>query len=213
MSLFPTPLRALSVTTALVLLSACGGGVGEALSGGSAAADALDPTSRDRLSYAEIADVAKEVNDGYNAVSITPKNQVPTSGRADYYGAVGGNVTVAGNRTRVGGLMGLGVDFGANRVGGRAGNFVTSSGDRIDGSLAVRNGVLNRTSNSQQVAIFADVDGTLRSSADERIVVDARLRESGFKGPNAEYIGGSVEGDVRVNGVPGSIDMRAQLER
>ena len=208
---FVTAPRALSLTAALALLSACGGS--GALSGASAAADALDPSSRDRLSYAEIAEVARDVNDGYNAVAITPKAQVPNSGRADYYGAVGGTVSVAGNNTRVGGLMGLGVDFGANRVGGRLGNFVTARGEEIDGSLAVRNGVLNRTSNSRQVAIFADVDGTLRSAAGERIVVDARLRESGFKGPNAEYIGGSVEGDIRVDGVPGSVDMRAQLQR
>lgn len=209
---FVTAPRALSLTAVLALLSACGS-TGGALNGGSTAADALDPNSRDRLTYAEIAEVAKDVNDGYNAVSITPKAQVPTAGTADYYGAVGGTLSVAGQNTRVGGLMGLGVNFGTNRVGGRLGNFVTARGDRLDGTLAVTNGVLNRTSNSSQVAIFGDVDGVLQSQANERIVVDARLRESGFKGPNVDYIGGSIEGDVRVNGIAGDIDMRAQLQR
>ncbi|RYH03255.1 hypothetical protein EU805_05900 [Salipiger sp. IMCC34102] len=204
--------RALFAAGALVLMSACGGG-GSALQGGAAAADALESAPRDRLTFAEIADVAAEVNDGYNDVPITPKSQVPTAGRADYFGAVGGDIVVGRNRTEVAGVMGLGVDFAANRVGGRLSNFVTRDGDEITGSLGVNNGVLNRQSNSRQVAIFGDVDGTLRSAAGERIVVDARLRESGFKGRNVEYIGGSVEGGVNVDGQPGSIDMRAQLER
>ena len=212
MTIFST--RALFATGALALMTACGSGGGlDTPTGAAAAADALANQGTDRLTFAEIADVAEDVNDAYNAVSITPKAQVPTARRADYFGAVGGDVVVGNNSTQVGGLMGLGVDFAANRVGGRISNLVTDEGDAIRGSLAVNNGILNRQSNSRQVAIFADVDGTLRSSAGERIVVDARLRESGFKGPNVEFVGGSVEGDVSVDGVPGTIDMRAQLQR
>ncbi|MBS1304185.1 hypothetical protein [Loktanella sp. SALINAS62] len=196
---------------ALGALSACSGG--SAVTGGAAAAKALDPQVNSRLDFAEIATVAKDVNDGYAAASITPKSLVPTTGRATYNGAVGGNLSVPGRTTDVAGLMQLGVDFGANRVGGTLGNFVTRDGAEIDGTLSVNNGVLNRTSNSRQVAIFADVDGNLRSASGERIAVDARLRESGFKGDNVEFVGGKIQGDIAVNGVGGSIDLNAQLER
>ncbi|SEQ26453.1 hypothetical protein SAMN05428995_103402 [Loktanella sp. DSM 29012] len=202
------------VAIALAALAACsGGGGGGAVTGGAAAARALDPQVNDRLDFAEIAQVAEDVNDGYAAASITPKSLVPTAGRATYSGAVGGALSVPGRSTDVAGLMQLGVDFGANRVGGTLGNFVTRDGSEIDGVLTVNNGILNRTSNSQQVAIFGDVDGNLRSASGERIAVDARLRESGFKGRDVEFVGGKIQGDINVDGVRGAIDLDAQLER
>ena len=198
----------LKVTSAIVVacgLSACGGtGV---------PVTTTNPQPAERLTFTEIADIAGDVNAGYNAVPITPKSFVPTAGGATYSGAVGGTIGVQGNVTDVAGIMSVDVDFGRNQIGGLMGNFVTRAGDDIDGTLALRNGVLNRRSNSQQVAIFGDVTGNLRSAAGEAISVDARLRNSGFRGNNVEYIGGDIEGDIYVDGVRGDIDLRTQLER
>lgn len=171
------------------------------------------PAPVERLSFNEIADVAQDVNDGFNAVDITPKDLVPQRGFASFDGAVGGTFAVQGNVTEVGGLMQADVDFGRNRIDGQLGNFVTQNGDDLDGTLRLRNGVLNRQSNSRQVAIFADVDGNLRSAAGEFINVDARLRNAGFKGDRVDFIGGDITGDIFVDGVRGDIDMRTQLER
>ncbi len=199
-----TQRKIIPATLALAMLAACGGtGVPVATN---------NPTPA-RLNFNEIADIAADVNSGYNAVGITPKSFVPTSGSATYTGAVGGDLSVSGNVTDVAGVMEMNVDFGTDRVGGLLGNFVTRAGDDIDGTLALSNGVLNRRSNSQQVAIFSDVDGNLRSAAGERIVVDARLRNSGFKGNNVEFVGGDITGDIYVDGVRGSIDLDTQLER
>lgn len=182
--------------------------------GGTTVPIAEDPIPEvDRLSFNEIADVAADVNQGFNAVSVTPKDFVPLSGSATYSGAVGGTLSVQGNVTEVGGLMQTDVDFRRDRVNGVVGNFVTAAGDDIDGTLGLRNGVLNRQSNSQQVAIFADVDGNLRSAAGEFISVDAKLRNAGFKGDNVEFLGGDIEGDIFVDGVRGNIDLRTQQER
>lgn len=190
---------------AFAVLAACGG---------TTVPIADDPFPEpERLNFNEIADVAADVNQGFNAVSITPKDLVPQSGSATYAGAVGGTLSVQGNVTEIGGLMQTDVDFRRDTVEGAVGNFVTAAGDDIDGTLGLRNGVLNRQSNSQQVAIFADVDGSLRSAAGEFISVDARLRNAGFKGNNAEFLGGDIEGDIFVDGVRGSIDLRTQQER
>ncbi len=186
-------------------LAACGGtGVPVATT---------NPVPAERLSFSEIADIADEVNGGFNAVAITPKALVPTAGGATYSGAVGGTIAVQGNVTDVAGVMAMDVDFGRDEVGGLLGNFVTRAGDDIDGTLSLRNGVLNRRSNSQQVAIFADVNGNLRSAAGENLSVDARLRNSGFKGNNVAFVGGDIEGDIYVDGVRGDLDLRTQLER
>ena len=165
------------------------------------------------FSFAEIADIAADVIDGYNDVDITAKSRVPLSGGATYAGAVGGEFLVGGRTTDVAGLMELDVDFRRDRVGGLVGNLVTREGDDIDGILSVRNGVLNRQSNSQQVAIFADVDGSLRSAAGENIRVDGRLRNAGFKGRDVRYVGGDIEADVNVDGRSGTLDLDVQLER
>lgn len=194
-----------AMTVTLISLAACGGTT--------VPINTPDPEPVNRLSYNQIADIAEDVNGGFNAVDITPKTFVPMRGSATYSGAVGGTFAVQGNVTEVGGLMTADVDFGRNRVDGALGNFVTANGDDLDGTLDLRNGVLNRQSNSRQVAIFADVDGNLRSAAGEFINVDARLRNSGFKGDNVEFIGGDIEGDIFVDGVRGTIDMRTQLER
>ncbi len=172
-----------------------------------------NPVPATPLTFAEIADIADDVNVGFNAVPITPKALVPNAGGATYEGAVGGTIAVQGNVTDVAGVMAVDVDFGRDQVGGLLGNFVTRAGDDIDGTLSLRNGVLNRQSNSQQVAIFADVDGNLRSAAGEFIEVDARLRNSGFKGNNVEFIGGDIQGDIYVDGVRGDLDLSTQLER
>ena len=172
-----------------------------------------NPTAGGSLSYSQIADIAADVNVGYNRETITPKYQVPQAGGATYSGAVGGTVDVQGNVTDVAGLMAVDVDFGRDSVGGVLGNFVTEAGDDIDGTLSLNNGILNRQSNSQQVAIFADVDGNLRSAAGEFIHVDARLLNSGFKGDYVEYVGGDIIGDIYVDGVRGDLDLRTQLER
>jgi len=188
---------------ALAILSACGG------SGGGV----VGPISPDPLTFSQIVDLAEDVNIGYNAVDITPKNDVPIGGAARFSGPVGGDLTVGRRVTDVAGVMYLDVDFGRDRVSGRVGNLVTRAGDPISGALSVRDGSLNRTSNSQQVAIFADVDGTLRSAAGERIDVDARLRNSGFKGRDVRFVGGDIEGDIWVDGQRGEIDLDLQLER
>ncbi|MEY1555083.1 hypothetical protein AB3Y40_05560 [Yoonia sp. R2331] len=193
--------------SALALLGLCAcGGTGTPVT-------TTNPVPSAALSFAEIADIADDVNRGYNAVGITPKAQVPISGGATYQGAVGGTVAVQGNVTDVAGVMAMDVDFSRDRVGGLLGNFVTRAGDPIDGTLSLNNGVLNRQSNSQQVAIFADVDGNLRSAAGEFITVDARLRNSGFKGNDVQFIGGDITGDIYVDGVRGDLDLRTQLER
>ncbi len=193
--------------TFLVALTLCAcGGTGTPVA-------TTNPPPTEALSFADIADIAEDVNVGYNAVSITPKSQVPIAGGATYSGAVGGNIAVQGNVTDVAGVMAVDVDFGRDQVGGLLGNFVTRNGDNIDGTLRLRNGVLNRQSNSQQVAIFAGVDGTLRSAAGERLEVDARLRNSGFKGNNVEFIGGDITGDIYVDGVRGDLDLSTQLSR
>ena len=190
---------------AAATLAACGGSSTPIVNG-------PQPTP-DPLSFREIADIAADVNAGYNRESITPKSLVPVGGSATYRGAVGGDITVGSNVTDVAGLMEMDVDFRSDRVGGLLGNFVTRGGDQIDGTLSVRNGVLNRRSNSQQVAIFGDVDGNLRSAAGEDMVVDARIRNSGFKGRNVEFVGGDIEGDIFVDGARGTLDLDLQLER
>ena len=195
---------AIPTLLALGLVAACGGNTVPVVN------NTPDP---DPLQFREIADIAGDINTGYNAVDITPKSLVPFGGSATYAGAVGGEFAVGGRVTDVAGLMELDVDFGRDRVGGLVGNMVTRAGDDIDGTLSVRNGVLNRQSNSQQVAIFADVDGNLRSAAGEDIIVDGRLRNAGFKGRNVEYVGGDIDADVLVDGERGTLDLDLQLER
>lgn len=196
-----TPILALVAATAL---TACGGTGTPVVTN--------DPTPADRLSFTEIADISADIFDGLEDETATPKNFVPTAGRATYAGAVGGDLSVDGNTTDIAAVMEMDVDFATDRVGGLIGNFVTRAGDDIDGTLALRGGNLNRVSNSREVAIFSDVDGTLRSAAGERIDVDARL-VGGFAGDNVEYVGATIDGDIFVDGRRGVIDAATQLER
>ena len=182
----------LSLTAAaLALLGACGG------------TTVPLPTGNDRLRLSEIQDIEQSISAGYNDTATTPKAFVPVSGGATYNGYVAGNLAVPGKTTDVAGLAQVGVNFGTNRVGGTVGNFVTAAGNDIDGTLSVRNGVLNRTLNSSQVTILADVDGTLRT-ANETISVVGGVNQGGFKGNNAQYMGLPMKGNIAVNGPGGT---------
>ena len=192
MSVFRIP--AVASLGALALLAACGGTP-------STVANNPGPVAPDnaRLSLSEIRDVQRSISPGYNAASITPKSQVPVSGGANYLGYVQGDITVPGRRTDVSGLMEMGVDFGANRVGGTVGNFVTSGGAPIDGNLSLRNGVLDRQLNSNQVTIRSGVDGTLRTGAGETVTMNGAITNGGFKGRNGAYAGVPMNGNVAIS--------------
>ncbi|MFZ3581272.1 hypothetical protein ACOI1H_03750 [Loktanella sp. DJP18] len=193
---------------ALAALAACGGTT-VPLPGNSAAfpGDNLLPAGGSgRLSLSEIQTVAGKLAPGYNAASVTPKAAVPVSGSSNYLGYVAGDLTAA-NRVPVSGLAQVGVNFGTNRVGGTIGNFVDSQGTDLGGTLAIRNGVLNRNLNASQVSILGDVGGTLTYGS-QTIGVDGRItdgsgRNGGFKGSSGQYIGFPMEGNISVNGRPG----------
>ncbi|WP_394152687.1 hypothetical protein [Loktanella salsilacus] len=184
--------RAAISVTALAALAACGG-AGVPVS----TPAPLPDTSR--LSIAEIQSVQRQIAPAYNAVGITPKQQVPTSGGSSYLGYVTGDLTVPGRRTDVAGLMQMGVNFGTDRIGGTAGNFVTSDGAPIDGVLTLSNGRLDRGVNRSQVTIRSDVDGTLYTGAGETVRVDGVMTNGGFKGSTGQFIGAPMYGDITVS--------------
>ena len=175
------------------------------------------PSAGNRLSLAEVRSIAADIRPGYDAAGITPKRDVPTRGGASYTGYVAGTLEVPGRTTDVAGLMEMGVDFSRNEVGGRVGNFVTSTGKPLDGLLTLRDGRLNRTLNSSQVTIQSDVNGTLTSGAGERIAVDAEIARGGFKGRNGAYAGVPIDGSIVIdNGRTierGVIDIEGALVR
>ena len=200
-------MRPLLTFAALATLAACGG-AGVPVTNN----PPVNPSPGDALSYGEIADISDEIFQGIRDESATPKADVPLSGRANYAGTVGGELSVGGRDTTIAALMQMDVDFNTDRVGGLIGNVVTRGGSEIDGTLSLRNGTLNRRSNSREVAIFSDVGGTLRSQAGERIDVDANL-VGGFAGRNVDYVGATIDGNISVDGQRGTIDARTALER
>jgi hypothetical protein len=188
------PLRTALSLTALALMTACGG------TGVPVTTSPLPQVpSNSRLSLAEIKDIADDIGPVYSRVSETPKQQVPVTGGASYLGYVQGDMAVPGRRTDVSGLMEMGVDFGANRVGGTVGNFVTSAGAPIDVVLTLSRGRLDRNLNTSYVTIVSDVDGTLRTGAGETVRVDGAMTNGGFKGSNGQFIGAPMQGNIIVN--------------
>ncbi len=186
------PLRTAISVTALAVMTACGGA-------GVPVTTLPQVPNNSRLSLAEIQSVQQQIAPAYNAVSITPKQQVPVSGGSNYLGYVTGDLSVPGRRTDVAGVMQMGVDFSTDRVGGTAGNFVTSQGAPIDGVLTLSNGRLDRDLNRSQVTIRSDVDGTLRTGAGETVRVDGVMTNGGFKGASGQFIGAPMYGDITVS--------------
>ena len=203
------PILSVAVVAATTALTACSG---TDLAGGAGGPIVTTPTPNDRLSYREVANISDDIFQGIRDESPTAKANVPTSGGASYGGTMGAELDVAGRQTDIAALMQMDVDFGRDRVGGIIGNVVTSDGYDVDGVLTLRNGNLNRRSNSREVAIFSGVEGNLTSAAGERITVDADL-VGGFAGRNVDYVGATIDGNVFVDGRQGTIDGAAALER
>lgn len=185
------PTRFVASLTALVIVAACGGTTVP-----TTPVAPVKPVNPDRLSLREIQQVEREIKPGYDAARVTPKAQVPASGQATYSGYVAGNMTVPTGRTDVAGVMVMGVDFTNNRVGGTVGNLVTSDNRKLDGTLGLRNGVLDRRQNGSQVTIRSDVDGRLTDAAGDTYVLDGAITRGGFKGSRGQYAGVPMTGSV-----------------
>ncbi|SEM82312.1 hypothetical protein SAMN04488003_10550 [Loktanella fryxellensis] len=179
------PIRFLASLSALVVVAACGG-----------TTVPTTPVDPDRLSLREIKRVESEIRPGYDAARVTPKAQVPVSGQATYAGYVAGDMSLPTGNTDVAGVMVMGVDFTNNRVGGTVGNFVTSRNEEMDGTLSLRNGVLDRRLNSSQVTIRSDVDGRLVDESGDTYVLDGAITRGGFKGSSGQYVGVPMTGSV-----------------
>ncbi|SFL01353.1 hypothetical protein SAMN04488004_10657 [Loktanella salsilacus] len=186
------PLRTAISVTALAVMTACGGA-------GVPVTTLPQVPDNSRLSLAEIQSVQEQIAPAYDRTDPTLKQQVPVSGGSNYLGYVTGDLSVPGRRTDVAGVMQMGVDFSTDRVGGTAGNFVTSQGAPIDGVLTLSNGRLDRDLNRSQVTIRSDVDGTLRTGAGETVRVDGVITNGGFKGSSGQFIGAPMYGDITVS--------------
>lgn len=196
-----TALTRYVVPLALMSLAACNG-----------AAVSEAPKPADPLTRTEIARISDDVFDGVRFETATPKHLVPTNGQAEYSGTLRADLVAPGVRSDIAGLIDMGVDFRTNRVGGIAGNFVESDGDRIDGVLTLRGGVLDRRINSREVAILSGLGGQLIGPGGERIDVDADL-SGGFAGRDVGFIGAEFDGDAVVDGQRGTITGATALEQ
>ena len=188
------PAKAALTLSALALMAACGG-TGVPVSSVPTIPNPAQPGTR--LSLNEIQTIQRNLGPAYSAAAQTPKSQVPVSGGATYRGYVAGDFTVPGRSTDVAGVMQMGVDFGANRVGGTVGNFVTANGAPIDGVLSLRNGRIDRS--RTYATILSDVGGTLTTSAGETVRVDGSVTRGGFKGANGQYAGVPMNGGILVD--------------
>ncbi|MBU2358528.1 MAG: hypothetical protein KKB02_06295 [Alphaproteobacteria bacterium] len=209
------------VAIALGALTACGGTTVPlpAPGGNVSPGDNLLPSGGSgRLSLREIGTISDRLAPGYNAAGITPKASVPISGGANYLGYVAGNLSAAnlnsGWPVGLNGVTEMGVDFGTRRVAGTVGNFVTETGNQIEGTLNV-NGTLDRAVNPSQVTIRGDVNGVINGGTVgvNGTITDNNGRAGGFKGNSGQYIGLPMRGSINANGTPGTFALDGVLGR
>lgn len=178
----------------------------------------LLPAGSGRLTANEIVTVSQKLAPGYNAAGVTTKAAVPTAGSANYVGYVAGNMRAAnlnsGNPVGLNGLTRLGVNFGSQQVDGTIGNFVTSSGNQVEGNLDI-DGRLNRSLNPSQVTILGNVRGAINNGTIgvNGSITDNNGRAGGFKGNTAQYVGLPMRGQISANGTPGTFALNGVLGR
>jgi hypothetical protein len=157
----------------ITVLGACGGGGGG--DGG----------------FTEKENAATDLANQLSAFDISPADEIPVAGTANYAGLVGffePDYAVIGD-------LSLGVNFQNDAITGNASNFVDSDGVNYTGSLTVNNGNIDRMADPDtEFQFIADMGGIIQGGG-ESFSVDTVL-EGDFVGPNQEGIAGIVSGSI-----------------
>ncbi len=136
----------------------------------------------------------------YRAVNeLTPLDEVPLNGAAQYSGAIGfgTNEVDTIDDARVVGDMALDVDFRRDRVSGTSDRFVDRlTGERLTGALDSDLRIYRDADDTASDALAGFTDGTLRRPNGRR--VDVELDVFGdFYGTGGRRIAGTVEGEAK----------------
>ena len=172
----------LIVIPVLAALSACGGG-------GSTTGGA---------SYSDREAVALNLASDLESLGYSDPASLPfTTGEVRYLGAIGA-VDYYGDRI-IGDLK-MNVRFADSSMSGTADNFIDSYNDRYTGSLAITNGFIDRTADTDvEYTFVADVDGVLSANG-FNTVVDA-LMLGDFTGTSQQGMIGILDGTATTPGL------------
>lgn len=170
----------------LTILTACGGTSGSN--------SGVQPIVA--IPFAALEDTAAELTDKYGEdvlnSNFTSASNLPTSGSANFSGAIGigaEEVATGGADAQLLGQINVNVDFSGsdNQIQGTASNFhLMSDGSALDGELALDASIVDTT---------GQMDGNISGTLTQHDPVDFNLGiTGGFIGQDAGAIGGSGTG-------------------
>ncbi len=147
--------------------------------------------------YAELSTEAEKLGEQVEDLYLTEPSNLPTSGSARYDGVIAiATDGVGGAPEDFAGELSLNVDFEDSNLSGQASNFVTVDEERLDGSLAITNGDLDRNTNPEfEPTYLFDMNGTLSDSDGDEFQVDAG-GAGAFLGDDGEATFGFVVGGM-----------------
>lgn len=173
----------------LTLVSACGG---------TSTGQSFAPETPSHATvYAEgyrIAEIAR-------ALDPTPLSAPELQGNATYDGVLGIELQgVSATIDRIDGDVRLAVDFEDEAVTGDAGDFYSQIYGKVDGALAISDGLV--LDEGTQLIMLAEFEGDLELSRVSRAVSGILIGE--FGGADARTLTGGLSGSYRIDPTPGS---------
>ncbi len=160
-----------------------------------------DTSFDSQASYDDLVDEFDDIAERGEDLDYTDPASLPTSGGATYEGVMGLDTynsasDLEGVPEEILGEMTLNADFASSSVSGEVDDFVTPDDDRVDGSLDISNGVIDRTVDVDLFYTYGfDLNGTLTTEEGTDFDVDAE-GAGDFFGSGHQQAGGIVEGVI-----------------
>ncbi len=131
----------------------------------------------------------------WDPIPFTAPASLPISGGATFNGVVGLRIGTAAGERRMNGALSLTVQFSTSSLAGTAGAFSDQNGATLTGSLAITNGVLDRTANPAAGYTFsANMDGTITGPGDSFAITSDLSGD--FRGAGFGAVAGAVAGSA-----------------
>lgn len=150
-------------------------------------------------------DASNQINaldDRLDATPFTTGSQLPTTGSATYYGMAYMNDTNAATDNTTDpvfyyGLTQVNASFsGAGTVSGVANNFIDGNNNLVDGELTFTSDQIDRGTAAEFTATVA---GSIEPASGGSQNFTGLQLDSGFAGPNAEFVAGSGTNTILLN--------------
>jgi hypothetical protein len=182
-----------------LIILALGGLMGCSDSGGNSS----NGGPSDPLTFSDYDQALSDLQNEAGAAGFFEPADLPATGAAQYEGTIAlATNEFASEQVAMAGELTIGVDFAnpMDAISGAATDFVDDENNRLDGSLVLSDGLVDRTADPVTFPYQFDVAGTLTSPADGELVFDGGAQGDFLGEDGPDYMVGVHGGTVLING-------------